>query len=115
MVTLESIKNTFEKMSEDGVNVEKELLWGFFFTNKTPDKLTEVGNKLKNQGYSVVDIYQDDNGLFWLNIEKVGIYTPETLYEVCNNFYDLAKEYELDSFDGYDVGNPQKDKPINEV
>ena len=115
MVTLESIKETFKKMATDGVNTQKELLWGYFFTNKTINQLEMVADKLKERGYQKIEIYQDKDGLYWLNLEKVDIHTPESLFLICKEFNQLALKSNLESFDGYDVGNPQKGRPITEV
>lgn len=115
MVTLESIKNTFKRMEDDGVNTKIELLWGYFFTNNMPEQLEEIANKLNKQGYKKVEIYQDINGLYWLNLEKVGVHTPESLFAICEKFNQLAQNSLINSFDGYDVGNPEKGKPITEV
>lgn len=115
MITLDSIKDTFRRMEENGVNTQKELLWGYFFTNKTKEKLEKITDIFRKDGYQIIDIYQDKNDLYWLNIEKVEVHSPESLYKRCKEFYQFAEKNNLESFDGYDVGNPDKTKPITEV
>lgn len=115
MITLDSIKNTFSKMEDQGVNTKKKLLWGYFFTNETKEELEKIASSFENNGYVVVDIHQDKNDLYWLNIEKIETHSPESLYNRCEEFYQFAEKNNLESFDGYDVGNPDKTKPITEV
>lgn len=114
MVTKESIEKTFDKMNGNGINIKKQLLYGYFFTNKTKAKLMEFSKILVEKDYKLVDIYENGD-TWWLWMEKVEIHTPETLYQRCYEFYSLVKEFKFISFDGYDVGNPNKNKPITDV
>ena len=82
---------------------EGPMLWGYYFTDKKKAKLSEAGEVLAEQGYHVVDIYRS-GGIWWLQIEKVEFHTPDTLYERNAEFYDLAEEYGLLTYDGMDVG-----------
>lgn len=105
MLTLESIKNIFKRMSDNGIDTRKELLWGYFFANKTIEPLEKIAKKLNERRYKKVEIHQDENGFYWLNLAKIDVHTPESLFVLCEEFNELARSNKLDSFDGFDVGN----------
>ena len=88
----------------------KPLLWGYFFTDQSKEKLETVAPLLAKQGYRVVDIFlsEKDNpkepDIWWLHVEKVEIHNPETLNQRNMIFYQFADDNGIDSYDGMDVG-----------
>jgi len=88
-------------------NLEGDMLWGYFFTDPDPKKLQPVADYLTNAGYKFVDIFladDDDNEIYFLHVEKIERHTPETLDQRNQDFYELASKFNLESYDGMDVG-----------
>ena len=109
---LEGIREIFETARrEDEWNLEEEMLYSYFFVDKDVDKLEKLGLELEKQGYDFLDIFElgDDEtseptGEFLLHIDKVEIHTPESLAQRNVQFQQLADEYEIDSYDGWEFG-----------
>jgi hypothetical protein len=86
-------------------NVDGDLLWGYFFTDPDRRKLQPVADFLTRNGYRFVNIYPtDDKKTFFLHVERVEHHTPESLNQRNLEFYKLAEEFHLESYDGMDVG-----------
>lgn len=91
-------------------SVDGPLLWGYFFTALDERKLRKAADALVKDGYTFVDIWlptpeeSDDNQTWWLHVERVEHHTVDTLLKRNTAFYALAKKYELESYDGMDVG-----------
>lgn len=114
MISLSQIEEMYSIMHSNGINTDKELLYSYFFTNKKPNKLKNVATVLENKGFTFVEIYLNEDGEFyWLHVEKVGIHNAQSLFELNKSFYAIANKYKLRSYDGFDVGNKDKNKPID--
>lgn len=105
-ITLEQLEEMFRKMSvESGWDTDAELLWGYFFTDPNIEKLRPAAEHLAGLGYGIVDIYPTDDGsTCFLHVEKVERHTPESLHSRNTEFYNLAGQFDLESYDGMDVG-----------
>lgn len=109
-ITLKDLEDMFENIqTKSKWDVKKPLLRGYFFTNQDSYALTNVADVLEKQGYTIVKIYQNEAesgkpGLWWLHVEKAEVHTPKSLLNRNAEFYELAEEYSLDSYDGMDVG-----------
>jgi hypothetical protein len=109
---LESINEIFDKArTEDNWNTEGEMLYSFYFVDTDVDKLEKLGLKLEADGYDFVDIFElgdeetdESTGEYLLHIDKTEIHTPESLAARNVEFQNLAKEYEIASFDGWEFG-----------
>ncbi len=115
MIEPELIRSMFSNMKDEyGWDLSKPMVWGYFFTNKTPDELERAGNLLERDGYRVVDIFLSEKedpaepDLWWLHVEKVEVHTVESLQSRNEVLTDFASSNHLDSYDGMDVG-PVKD------
>ncbi|GHB97049.1 ribonuclease E inhibitor RraB [Cerasicoccus arenae] len=111
VITLEKLEEMFERMKETpGWDLDAPLLWGYFFTNDEPQKLEKTKEILEKKGYRFVDIYisdkenESDPDQFWLHVEKVETHSPQSLDKRNDEFYLLAHELGLKSYDGMDVG-----------
>ncbi len=109
MISLEQLQKMFSAMrTKPGYskwNIDGLLLWGYFFTDSNPEKLKQIAEALSSKGYSFVNIYPtDDNSTFFLHVERVEHHTPESLNIRNLEFYDLASQFDLESYDGMDVG-----------
>jgi hypothetical protein len=109
VITLEQLNRMFADMrTQQGYkkwNVDGPLVWGYFFTDPSRQKLQPVADHLSSIGYRFVSIYPtDDKSTFFLHVEKIEHHTPESLNRRNLEFYELARRLELESYDGMDVG-----------
>lgn len=90
-------------------NVEGPLLWSFFFLDADKSKLQSAGADLAARGYRLADISPTTSGdRFRLRVERVEALTPATLYARDVEFEALARKFEIQSYDGMDVGPAPK-------
>jgi hypothetical protein len=109
---LEGIREIFETARrEDDWKLEEEMLYSYFFVDKDVDKLETLGLDLEKRGFDFIDIFELGNeetneptGEFLLHIDKIETHTPESLAERNVEFQQLADEYEIDSYDGWEFG-----------
>ena len=86
-------------------NVDGPMLWGYFFTDRSAEKLEKVATILVGQGYRFVEIREDEDGIKrWLHVERVEVHSPQSLFARNEALYKLADELGLDNYDGMDVG-----------
>jgi hypothetical protein len=106
MIELEKLENMFSEMRvKTKWNVDGPMLWGYFFTDRSAEKLERAATILVAQGYRLVGIREDDDGSTqWLHVERVEIHSPQSLFARNEGLYKLAAELGLDSYDGMDVG-----------
>ena len=116
-IAIEQLEEMFSNIkSTTDWDISGDMLWGYFFTNSDTAKLETVKELLVSQGYRYVDIHLADknepNGpdIFWLHVEKVETHSPKSLDETNNKFYLLAHEFNLDSYDGMDIGPVGKER-----
>ena len=116
-ITLASLHEMFDYVREEtDWDPEALMLWGYFFTDHEPKKLEKAGDILVKKGYRYVDISlmekedESEQDLWCLNVEKVEAHTPESLDKRNDEFYALADELGLVSYDGMDVGPAEDDE-----
>ncbi|GAB2863772.1 ribonuclease E inhibitor RraB [Hymenobacter ruber] len=98
------IKNMFRKMTAEGWDVNSALKWGFFFIDKDKNKLLEIFTELEDHSYSIEEFHQADDGNWVLQVSKIDTLTPEKLHRRNLAFNELAIQYGVDLYDGWDVG-----------
>ena len=83
-----------------------EMLWGYFFTDDDREKLEACSDRLTELGYDFVEITDGDepDDPLTLQVEKIEIHTPDTLFQRNQELSDLAEEMGIHSYDGMDVG-----------
>ena len=109
VISIDELREMFADMrtkaSYKKWNVDGPLLLGYFFTDKDKQKLSRVAAYLKDRGFNLVGVYPaDDKGTFFLHVEKIEHHTAESLNQRHREFYELADQFQLDSYDGMDVG-----------
>ncbi len=111
MISKAELEGMFENISANtDWDLKKPLLWGYFFTDKSKEKLKASSSLLEKEGYRFVGIYQakDENDkvldYWWLHVEKVEAHTTDSLHERNMHFYKFADQQGLESYDGMDVG-----------
>lgn len=103
----ESLQRMFDRMkSESGWDPEHEAMrFGYFFIDEDPTKLAVLGEVLEGVGYHVAEIRKDDEGdFYWLHLERVEKHNVDSLVARNEDLEFLATEYDLDAYDGWDVG-----------
>jgi hypothetical protein len=110
-ITIEKIHEMFSHMKAQGVYSDTKMLWGYFFIAKDTASFGNVKNRLKSQNFKFVETFQDDKKNYWLQLERAEIHTPESLYNLNEELYSIAEEYQI-TYDGFDVGNTDPTKAI---
>lgn len=109
---IEGIKEIFaDARREDNWDLNEEMLYSYYFVDKSVDKLEKLGLKLEADGYDFVDVFElgdeetdESTGEYLLHIDKVEIHTPESLAQRNVEFAALAQEYNLETYDGWEFG-----------
>ena len=110
MISRELVQNMFDEMRAKAKwNIDGVCLWGYFFIDQDRLRLLEAASALEAMGYRVVGILEpasedDDQSTLTLHVERVEQHTVDSL-DTRNRELDLfAEEFELESYDGMDVG-----------
>lgn len=110
MIELSQLEEMFANMrANTDWDLDGPMLWGYFFTDRSAEKLQGLVPVLETQGYRFVDLYvpdldEGDEEYFFLHVEKEEVHSPESLHERNQHLYALADLHRLDSYDGMDVG-----------
>lgn len=117
MITLESLEEMFANIKvKTKWNVNDALLWGYFFTDHDPRKFGPLRKHLEGLDYRFVTILQpedapedaEDKGIYFLHVERVEHHTPQSLHKRNQQFYRLAEQFGVETYDGMDVGEVGK-------
>jgi hypothetical protein len=110
MIEREDIEEMFADIRTQGKwNLDGPLLWGYFFTAGTKQKLEPAGKALTKDGYRFVDIWlsesdePDEPDCWWLHVERVEHHTVDSLHKRNKLLEAVAKKFDVD-YDGMDVG-----------
>ena len=119
MIELEQLEDMFASIAEGAKwDMSQPMLWGYFFTDESPEKLRSLVPGLEQQGYRFVDLFVPDldegeDEYWFLHVEKEEIHSPATLHARNGEFYALADEHDLLSYDGMDVGPIEASGPAH--
>lgn len=111
MINNETIIEFFKDLKESNdFNTNEKLLWSYFFLNKNERELKDFAFKLEQLGYKFDIIFEaekiNDNDVeYYLQVSKIEHHTVDSLQKLNTFFYNLADVNNLDSYDGFDVGN----------
>jgi len=109
---LAGIREIFnDAKTQDNWNLDEEMLFSYYFVDKSVDKLEKLGLKLEADGYDFLDVFElgdektdESTGEYLLHIDKVETHTPESLAQRNVEFQKLADEYEIGTYDGWEFG-----------
>lgn len=105
MISRDQLQEMFDGMGQNaGWNIDGPLLWGYFFTAKTKAPLELAAPALEKKGYRIVDIYENDEGTWWLHVEKEEHHDVDSLSVRNQELESFADEWMLGSYDGMDAG-----------
>ena len=90
-------------------NIDGLMLWGYFFTDPSAEKLQSLKSKLPGDCYSFVDLFvpeleNDEDEYYFLHVERIESHTVLSLHSRNLEFYALADQLGIDTYDGMDVG-----------
>ncbi len=101
---LDKVQEMFGRMRNDGLDTSAPLQWGYFFVNKSSDILDELAAQLKEFDYRKESLHQSEDGTWVLQLSKIETHTPESLHARNEKFNSLVKDWDIDLYDGWDVG-----------
>lgn len=106
MIELSQIEEMFENVrAQTDWDIDSDMLWGYFFTDETTEKLQAAAEELESMGFRPVSIYQsEDETHFQLHVEREERHTPASLYVLSQRLSEVAERHGLRSYDGVDVG-----------
>jgi hypothetical protein len=110
MISRETIDEFFRDNKRRGASLDRDMLWGYFFTGHKRAPLENMKPIVEALDYTYVGILgpSDDNAdkeLMHLHIERVEKHSAASLFRRCGELSALAKKHKLEGFDGFDVGN----------
>jgi|KBSSwiStaDraftv2_1062776.scaffolds.fasta_scaffold1040796_2 hypothetical protein len=111
----EALQLSFSEIRNAGWNPDDDLLWGYFFVDNDPRKFCALRMRLEQMGFAFVAISElvneDDqpSGEHLLHVERVETHGPSSLAKRNVEFTDLALEFGIRSYDGWDVGRVSSD------
>jgi len=106
------INNIFDKIEAQGVDINQNLLYGYFFFDKSKQSLEKLQLALVKRSYKFVSIKKLDEGQYMLQVEKIEKHTRQSIFQREQQLAQLATAYHIASFDGFDVGNTDPAKPL---
>ncbi len=110
MIDLLSLQEMFQNIrAKTQWDIDGPMLWGYFFTDQSAEKLKLAASELEKQGYRYVDMFvpeldEGEDEYFFLHVEKEETHSPESLNERNRQLYAFADKHALESYDGMDVG-----------
>jgi len=109
---ISNINLIFDKMELQGVDTEQPLLYGYFFFDKNANDLKKLNITLVEDGYKTIRLEKEENSYFILHVEKIEAHTRSSLLEREKYLDMLSKKNQVEVYDGWDVGNPNPEKPL---
>lgn len=119
MIEKDQLVMMFEQIADNtDWDLSAPLIWGFFFTDASAEKLRAVAPVLEQDGYRFVDVFLADKDepadpdLWMLHVEKIEVHTPDSLDSRNREFYRFAADHGLGAYDGMDVApvNPEAEE-----
>ena len=114
MISFETLVSFFEdtrNMKQRGecrFDIDQLCRWSFFMVDHDREKLTLAGRHLESEGYEIVGFLdpseESERQEIYLRFDKVECHTPETLFKRNDELYGIARQFELEDYDGMDVG-----------
>jgi hypothetical protein len=103
---LDHIREIFSRMTAGGWNVADQLQFGYFFFNSTREPLEAAEKWLSEKGYKAESYHQTEGGTWVRQLSKIEVHSPESLHKRNQAMNDLAEHFEIELYDGWDVGKP---------
>lgn len=107
-----NINSIFDQMEHQGIDTKQPLLYGYFFYDQDKSKLEKLKDELLKDNYKLVRLEKTEEQDFVLHVEKVEIHSRASLLEKENQLDQLSKTFQVATYDGWDVGNADPNKPL---
>ena len=110
MIELEQLEEMFASIAAGAKwDMTQPMLWGYFFTDQSKEKLEGLIPALERGGCRFVDLFipeldEKQEPYFFLHVEKEEVHSASSLFERNAQYYALAELHGLSSYDGMDVG-----------
>ncbi len=108
----QNINTIFERMEIQGVDLHHPLLYGYFFADSDKQKLEKLSRKLKKEHYNIIRLEETVSKGFLLQVEKVETHSRTSLHKRNLEFARLAEKFEIQSYDGWEVGHADPSQPL---
>jgi len=110
MIELSQLEEMFQGIRRDSDwNIDGPMVWGYFFTDESPDRLSALRERLEKDGYRFVEMFEADvdegvDPYYFLHVEKVETHSVSSLHIRNAELYALVDELDVGAYDGMDVG-----------
>jgi hypothetical protein len=110
VIDIQTLEDMFTDLrAKTSWDLDGPLLWGYFFTDSSGEKLRGLVPVLENKGFRFVDLFTPelDEGqaeYYFLHVEKVETHSVATLHARNQELESLACQHDIDTYDGMDVG-----------
>lgn len=110
MIDIASLETMFSNIQKStDWNIDGPMLWGYFFTDASADKLRALASELDQQGYRFVEMFipeldEGEEEYYFLHVEKLEPHSVLSLHQRNQELYALADKFGVDTYDGMDVG-----------
>ncbi|RYV02408.1 ribonuclease E inhibitor RraB [Shewanella sp. OPT22] len=99
----------FTSQHSANFDIDQKCRWSYFFADSSEKKLTALGSHLESEGYEPIGFIEAEEGdenpeLIYLRVDREELHTVESLDKRNKEFYALAKEFDVETYDGMDVG-----------
>ena len=110
MIEVAQLEEMFENIKTAGKwDMSAPMLWGYFFTDPSDERLRLAADRLETMGYRYVAIFEPelDEGTdpyFFLHVEREEVHSVASLDRRNRELTTFADELGLATYDGMDVG-----------
>jgi hypothetical protein len=107
LTQLEDTRRTYES-GRSNWRIDDECRWSYFFLDSDRAKLLPIAEHLALTGYEFVGTLDpnasDENPIFYLRLDRIETHSPASLHERNRLLYNIAAQFRVSSYDGFDVG-----------
>lgn len=100
------IDHIFDKMRENGWDIEQPLKWGHFFFHSSAPALMGFIKTMEAKSYTVESLHKNNDGNWVLHISKTEILSSQELQKRKLQLIALSQLNNIDRYDGWDVEKP---------
>jgi hypothetical protein len=110
MIEVAQLEEMFQSIKTAGKwDMSAPMLWGYFFTDPSAEKLQAAAAHLEQKGYRFVAIFEPDidegaETYYFLHVEQVEVHSVLSLDQRNHDLTRFAEDHGLATYDGMDVG-----------
>jgi hypothetical protein len=114
MITFQQLEEFFSdtretyKSGRSSWSIDDTCRWSYFFVDPDLKKFGPVADHLETLGYEVAGTLDpeasDEMPVYYLRVDRVERHTPQSLHELNQKLYGVARQFGLQDYDGMDVG-----------